>query len=213
MRQDISFFDRPENSAAALTSRLSTDTTGLQELVGINLALVLIVFINLTSSVALGIAYGWKLGLVVFSTLPLIFGSGYLRLRLETKFEQENSVIFAESARFASQAVGAMRTVSAFTLEQVVWSDYDERLQRPLQNPFRVVGMPMVWYALAESITFLVMALAFWYGGQLLANGEYSTEQFFVIYIAIVFGGEAAGQFFAYTPSKQLGAQSRQPTS
>jgi ATP-binding cassette subfamily B (MDR/TAP) protein 1 len=98
MRQDISIFDRPENSAAALTSRLSTDTTGLQKLVVTDLALMLIVFINLTSSVA----HGWKLGLVVFSTLPLIFGSGCLRLRLETKFEQENSAIFAESACFAS---------------------------------------------------------------------------------------------------------------
>jgi ATP-binding cassette subfamily B (MDR/TAP) protein 1 len=204
MRQDISFFDRPENSAAALTSRLSTDTTSLQELVGINLALMLIVFINLTSSVALGISYGWKLGLVVFSTLPLIFGSGYLRLRLEAKFEQENSAIFSESARYASQAVGAMRTVSSFTLENVICSDYEKRLQQPLRNPLRVVGMPMVWYALAESIVFLVMALAFWYGGQLIADGEYSTEQFFVVYIATVFGGEAAGQFFAYTPSKSL---------
>jgi ATP-binding cassette subfamily B (MDR/TAP) protein 1 len=200
MRQDISIFDRPENSAAALTSRLSTDTTGLQKLVVIDLALMLIVFINLTSSVA----HGWKLGLVVFSTLPLIFGSGYLRLRLETKFEQENSAIFTESACFASQAVGAMRTVSSFTLENAIWSDYDKRLQEPLRNPLRVVGMPMVWYALAESIVFLVMALAFWYGGQLIADSEYSTEQFFVIYIAIDFGGEAAGQFFAYTPSKIL---------
>jgi ATP-binding cassette subfamily B (MDR/TAP) protein 1 len=204
MRQDMSFFDGLENSAAALTSRLSTDTTGLQELVGVNLALMLIVFINLTSSVALGIAYGWKLALVVFSTLPLVFGSGYLRLRLESKFEEENSAVFTESARFASQAVGAMRTVSAFTLENVIWSDYDRRLRQPLRNPLRAVGMPMVWYALAESIVFLVMALAFWYGGQLIADGEYSTEQFFVIYIAIVFGGEAAGQFFAYTPSKLL---------
>jgi ATP-binding cassette subfamily B (MDR/TAP) protein 1 len=73
--------------------------------------------------------------------------------------------------------------------------------------------MPMVWYALAESIAFLVMALAFWYGGQLIADGECSTEQFFVIYVAIVFGGEAAGQFFAYTPSKKTEAPFRRTQS
>ncbi|KAH7322493.1 ATP-binding cassette, subfamily B, member 1 [Stachybotrys elegans] len=201
IRQDITFFDQAENNAATLTSRLSTDPMGLQELIGINLALMLIVVINLTSSVALALAYGWELGLVVFSTLPLIFGSGFLRLRLESKFDAENASIFAESARFASQAVGAMRTVSAFTLEHNIWTEYDMRLQQPLRNPLRVVGMSMIWYSLAESVEFLVMALAFWYGGQLLADGEYTTEQFFVIYIAIVFGGEAAGQFFAYTPN------------
>lgn len=34
MRQDISFFDRPENAGATLASRLSTDPAGLQDLVG-----------------------------------------------------------------------------------------------------------------------------------------------------------------------------------
>lgn len=45
------------------------------------------------------------------------------------------------------------------------------------------------------------MALGFWYGTQLLANGEYSITQFFVIYISAVFGGQAAAQFFTYTTS------------
>ena len=91
LRQDISFFDLPSHAAASLTSRLSTDPTGLQELVGINLALILVVLVNLSSSVILALAYGWKLGLVVFSTLPLIFGSGYLRLRLEMRFDEQNA--------------------------------------------------------------------------------------------------------------------------
>lgn len=45
------------------------------------------------------------------------------------------------------------------------------------------------------------MALGFWYGGGLLASGEYSTEQFFIIFIAIVFGGQAAGFLFGFTMS------------
>lgn len=45
------------------------------------------------------------------------------------------------------------------------------------------------------------MALGFWYGSQLLANGEYSVTQFFVIFISAVFGGQGAAQFFSYTTS------------
>jgi ATP-binding cassette subfamily B (MDR/TAP) protein 1 len=31
------------------------------------------------------------------------------------------------------------------------------------------------------------------YGGQLISTGEYSTTQFFIVFIGVVFSGEAAG--------------------
>lgn len=43
------------------------------------------------------------------------------------------------------------------------------------------------------------MALAFWYGGQLLSKHEYEAQTFFVIFTAIIFGGQAAGFLFGYT--------------
>ena len=48
------------------------------------------------------------------------------------------------------------------------------------------------------------MALTFWYGGQRLYAGEYSVKQYFIIFIAIVFGGQAAGMLFGFTLSKLL---------
>lgn len=45
------------------------------------------------------------------------------------------------------------------------------------------------------------MALAFWYGGRLLSEGVYNTQQFFIIFVAIIFGGQAAGFLFGYTLS------------
>ncbi len=55
--------------------------------------------------------------------------------------------------------------------------------------------------ALSQSIEFLSLALGFWYGSRLLAAGEYTTGQFYIIFIAVLFGGQAAGQFFGYTTS------------
>jgi ATP-binding cassette, subfamily B (MDR/TAP), member 1 len=45
------------------------------------------------------------------------------------------------------------------------------------------------------------MALGFWYGGQLLASREYGVMQFILIYVAIVQGGQAVGQFLAFGPN------------
>jgi len=46
------------------------------------------------------------------------------------------------------------------------------------------------------------MALSFWYGGVLLARHEISAYAYFVIFTAVVTGGEAAGEFFAGSNSK-----------
>lgn len=45
------------------------------------------------------------------------------------------------------------------------------------------------------------MGLGFWYGSRLLASGEYTLKQFYVIFIAIIFGDQAAAQFFTWTTS------------
>lgn len=59
----------------------------------------------------------------------------------------------------------------------------------------------MLWYALTQSISFLAMALGFWYGGRLISHNEYTTDQFFTVFIGVIFSGEAAAAFFSYTTS------------
>ena len=51
-------------------------------------------------------------------------------------------------------------------------------------------------------------ALGLWYGGQLLASGEYTTEHFYVIFIGVLFTGQDTAQFFgcSTSPTKALGA-------
>jgi ABC-type multidrug transport system fused ATPase/permease subunit len=39
------------------------------------------------------------------------------------------------------------------------------------------------------------------YGGRLISYGEYTTSQFFTVFIGVIFSGEAAAAFFSYTTS------------
>jgi ATP-binding cassette subfamily B (MDR/TAP) protein 1 len=163
LRQDISFFDAPENASATLASNLSTSPAGLQELIGMNVCLILIVVINLVSNFVLAMVYGWKLTLVIFfGAFPLIFGAGFYRIRQEMHFEQKVAAPFSDSARFASEAVGAMRTVVSFTIEESISRDYDARLDRSLKKAIKFTLVSMIWWSLSESLQFLGMALGFW---------------------------------------------------
>lgn len=202
MHMDADFFDRPENSSGALTSKLSSLPSSLQELISANIMLIFIVIVNLVSSSILAIAYGWKLGMVVvFGGLPFLVGAGFYRIRLEQKLENKSGTQFAESAALATEAVTSIRTVSSLTLEPRIMDEYNDLLNTIVRKAIRSLFFTMFWYAISQSIEFLIMGLGFWYGAKLLANGEYTTEQFFIIYVAVIFGGQAAGQFFGYSTS------------
>ena len=199
---DQDFFDRPENSSGNVTSKLSSVPTSLQELMSQNLGLLLNVMVNIVSSSVLGIAFGWKLGLViVFGGLSLLIVAGYVRIRLDQKLEASTGEQFASSAGLATEAVTSIRTISSLTLEGPVLHEYNEVLGNVVAQVIPGLILTLLPYALSQSIEFLIMALGFWYGSRLIADGEYSTTQFFVIFIAVIFGGQGTAQFFSYTTS------------
>ena len=202
LRQDMTFFDRSENSTGALVSRLASEPTSLQELLSMNITLILINVVNILSSVILALCYGWKLSLALaLGGLPVLVASGYVRIRLEFKFDDDTALRFAKSSGLASEAILGIRTVSSLALERAIIDRYSESLENIARDAIAGLGWKMFFYSLSQSISFLVMCLGFWYGGRLVSTGEYNTGQFYVIFIAIIFSGEAAAMFFQYTTS------------
>lgn len=164
LKQDMEFFDKPENATGALASRISTYPTNLQELLGFNIGLIVIQCVNIVSSSVLAIIVGWKLGLVVvFGAMPIVVFCGWLRVRLQGSLDDHNSERFASSAAIAAEAVAAIRTVQSLTLEKHVLHRYDDMLRRVVLQSIKSFVWMMFWYAITQSVNFLAMALGFWY--------------------------------------------------
>ena len=203
LRQDISFFDLAGHAAADMTSHLSLHPQRLQSLLSTNLALILVVIVNITSCAILSLAVGWQLGLVaIVGGMPVLFGAGFMRMRIEMTNHDRVSQLYLECARFATEAVGAIRTVSSLTLEDKVLDGYRSRLGECSRREVRTKFLSMLLYALSESVSLAVAALAFWYGGKLLSEGKYDVTAFFIIFISVVMGAHAAGFLFGFTSGK-----------
>jgi ATP-binding cassette subfamily B (MDR/TAP) protein 1 len=153
LRQDIGFFDVEGHSAGAMTSRLSTDPQRLQDLISSNFGLILIVIVNLIGSCTLALAVGWKLAVVtIFGCMPPLFFAGFMRMRLEIQSQDRTSKLYQDSARFAAEAVGAIRTVSSLTMEAKVLENYAERLNVTVRKAYRHIIVSMALFGLSESL-------------------------------------------------------------
>ncbi|OJD25232.1 hypothetical protein ACJ73_03403, partial [Blastomyces percursus] len=200
----IHFFDEEGNSTGSLAARLSTDPTQLQELVGHQMAFPLISVFNIIGCISVAFSFGWKLTLVaIFSAFPLIIIAMFIRVRYEVQFEKMNAAVFENSSQFASEAISAFRTVTSLTLEDTITTRYSNLLQDHVTKAFEKARFATLIFAAADSIELPCMALCFWYlyGAQLLSTYEYDVLRFMVIYIAVVMGGQAAGQFGSLTPN------------
>lgn len=200
LRQDIEFFDRDENTAGALTSFLSTEATAMAGLSGATLGTILMSITTLVACFVVSLAVGWKLALVCISTVPVLLACGFLRVWQLAQFRSRSQQAYNQSASFASEAVSAIRTVASTTREDDVLRLYREQLAAQLKASTRSILKSSSLYAASQSLMFLCFALGFWYGGTLIAKGEYSYFQFILVFSEVVFGAQSAGTIFSFAP-------------
>uniref|UniRef100_A0A8H7N3X3 Uncharacterized protein n=1 Tax=Bionectria ochroleuca TaxID=29856 RepID=A0A8H7N3X3_BIOOC len=200
--QKVSFFDDEDNSVGTLTAKLGSDPRQLEELLGVNMAQVYMAIFNLSGSIAIAFAFGWKLALVaVCVTVPLGFLAGFYRLRHELQFEALSHAVFEESSKFAAESISAFRTVTSLTLEDTICRRYRELLSHHASKASRKSRWTSLILAFSDSMAMACQALIFWYGGKLLGSHEYEVFNFFVCYMAVISGAEAAGLAFSYGPN------------
>jgi len=200
LRQDIVFFDKEENSAGALTSFLSTETTHLAGMSGVTLGTILVVTTTLVAAISLSCAINWKLALVCTATIPVLLACGFLRFWMLARFMDRAKRAYESSASYACEATSAIRTVASLTREEDVWEHYHQSLVEQGKKSLRSILRSSILYASSQSFMFLCTALGFWYGGTLIGNGEISELAFFICFSAIIFGAQSAGTIFSFAP-------------
>lgn len=200
LRQDVAFFDKDENTAGALTSFLSTETTHVAGLSGATLGTIMLTVTTLVAAIAVSTAIGWKLALVCIATIPVLLGCGFFRFWMLAHFQRRSKAAYAASASYASEAISSIRTVAALTRETDVLNQYRNSLAIQQRRSLISVLKSSLLYGASQSLMFLCFALGFWYGGQLIGDQVYTQFQFFLCFMSVVFGAQSAGTIFSFAP-------------
>lgn len=200
MTQDMAFFDEAKNAPSALSSLLSKRTNDLAGMGGPVIGGILTFISTIIAGIVLSLAVGWKLALVCTATIPVVVACGWLRLQMLSAFDSKIRQSGLDSAAYSGELVRSVRTVASLGLEKYSLARYDGFLAKQAAKSLRSILSASSLYAASQSLVYLCSVLAFWYGGTLIADEEYTTFQFYICFVSLISGSQIAGSIFTFAP-------------
>ncbi|KAF1923047.1 P-loop containing nucleoside triphosphate hydrolase protein [Didymella exigua CBS 183.55] len=210
MQQDVAFFERVESSPSALAGALSKGIDDLAGMGGPVIGGIMTFMASIVGGIVLSMVIGWKLALVCTATVPIVVACGWLRLQVLAAFDARSRQSGFRAALYAGELVRSVRAVASLGMETQATTFYNNFLTAQAADSLRPILSSSALYAASQSVVYLCAALAFWYGGNLIASGEYTDFQVYVCIISLVSGAQIAGSVFNFAPDMGKAAHSAQ---
>ncbi|KAJ7570216.1 hypothetical protein O6H91_01G110400 [Diphasiastrum complanatum] len=193
LRQDITFFD-VETNTGEIIGRMSGDTVLIQAAIGEKVGSFVHLVTTFVSGFVIAFMKGWKLTLVMLSTLPLIIAAGCaMAFRISTT-ATKGQAAYAEAGTVVEQVVGGIRTVASFTGEKKAVDTYYTFLQKAYKAGVSQGLASGLGLGCALFIMVCSYALALWYGSKLIVDEGYTGGAVISVIFAVLTGGRSMGQ-------------------
>ncbi|KAI9235662.1 MAG: P-loop containing nucleoside triphosphate hydrolase protein [Podila humilis] len=208
LSQEMAFFDRPENSTGALTSRLATDSQQMFDMVS-QVILTSIACIS-TISCGLGFAFAatWQMTLIILAAVPVIGLGQYLEIAALTGFGEKTRKAYEHSGQVAGEAIANIRTVVSLAKEDRFEQRYEEVTRQPHRYAMNKAIYASFGFAMSQAVSYWSYSIGFYGGYRLVEAGIISWKQMFNCMFGIVFMAMSLGHITAELPKYAKGKQS-----
>jgi ATP-binding cassette subfamily B protein len=175
-------------------SRLTTDTTLLQVVIGSSISVALRNILLFLGGAMLLAVTSPKLTGIVFLFVPLVVAPIVLIGRLVRRRSRAAQDEVAAVSGYAEETLSAIRTVQAFTHEEVDRRRFAETVEYALDVSISRIRARAILTALVIMLVFSAVGLILWLGGRAVIAGEMSPGELsaFVFYSILVAGSVGA---------------------
>jgi ATP-binding cassette subfamily B protein len=190
LRLSPGFFE--ENRPAEITSRITVDTTIIEQVVGTTVSVALRNLIMGVACIVILFALAPKLAGLILLGIPLLLGPILILGRAVRRISTRNQDRIAAVGAVTTEVLGAMKIVQAFNQQERETSRFAESVGRVFATAKRRIFVRAMMTAIIILIIFSAITLVIWQGATDVAAGRMTggTIAAFVLY-----GGLLAGAF------------------
>ncbi|KAJ3357141.1 Multidrug resistance protein 1 [Entophlyctis luteolus] len=201
LRQEIGWFDESSNSSANLSDILGKEVETLASLMDQTIGQAWSSIINAIAGTIIGLYYSWKLTLVNLAMLPLPAIGVALETQAQLGTNENTSKYFDDATFIANEAMFNIRTVVSLGLEDFFIKSYVEELDKAFKISFRSCFFASFGPAFSQCTQFFTYAVAYYYGGVLVQNGDTTFESMNIVIQSVFFMALALGQVGGLAPN------------
>ena len=192
IRLHPAFFEK--NRPTEIQSRITTDTTLLQTVIGSSVSIALRNILMFIGGVVLLVVTDPKLSMVVFISVPFVVAPIVLFGRRVRRLSRSSQDTLADVGAYAGESLRHVKVVQSFNHEARDEVEFDARVHTALKVGISRIRQRAVLIALVMLLVMSAIAVMLWVGGQDVVTGRSSAGDLaaFLFYSIIVAGSVGA---------------------
>jgi ATP-binding cassette subfamily B protein len=168
-RLGLSYYDR--NPVGRLMTRITSDVEVLNEMFTSGVVTIFGDVFTVGFIMAAMIVMDWRLALVTFSVLPIVFIAAWIFRRKVREAYRDIRIRLARINSFLQERISGIRVVQLFRQEQPTRERFREINDEHLEAHLRSITYYALFFPVIEVISSTALALIIWYGGMQSLSG------------------------------------------
>jgi ABC transporter fused permease/ATP-binding protein len=194
-----------------ILSRLASDVTVIDGLVGTELSMALRHGVTLLGGIVLLLVENWKLTVLMLGVVPPVMVAIVFFGRRVRRLAKQVQDRLAETSTQVEEVVSAIQTVQSFVREGHEQRTYQRHIGAVFDEQLRLIGWRSTFMSGLTLSVSLAIALVMWVGGRAVIHGELSGGDLtaFLLYTAMVAASVGAMASLTGALSRAAGATER----
>ncbi|MEN3295347.1 MAG: ATP-binding cassette, subfamily bacterial [Burkholderiales bacterium] len=192
LRQSPQFFETTQTGE--VLSRLTTDTTLIQALVGTSISMALRNAVLFIGGLVMLFVTSVKLSSIIIVLLAAVVLPIIVFGRRVRRLSRDSQDRIADASALAGEILNAMPTVQAYTHEKEETGRFGASVERAFRTAMQRIRARSMLTVIAILLIFGAIVFVLWLGAQAVIQGSMSEGQLaqFILYAALVAGAVAA---------------------
>ncbi|XP_074566675.1 ABC transporter B family member 10-like [Curcuma longa] len=176
LRNEVAWFERPENSVGFLAMHIVSDTSMIKTIISDRMSVIVQCISSILIATIVSMKVNWRMGLVAWALMPCHFIGGLIQAKSAKGFSGDSAMAHRQLVALASESVSNIRTVASFVYEEQLL----KKAQFSLEEPRRLSRVQSIKYGVIQGASLclwnIAHAVALWYTTILVDKHQSSFE-------------------------------------
>ncbi|KAA0066393.1 ABC transporter B family member 19-like [Cucumis melo var. makuwa] len=176
LRNEVAWFDKPENNVGLLTSKIMNTTSVIKTVIADRMSVIVQCISSILIATTVSFIINWRMALVAWAVMPFHFIGGLIQAKYAKGFSRDSADVHHELISLASESATNIRTIASFCHEEQIMKRARISLEEPMRKGKRESIKYGIIYGVSLCLWNISNAIALWYTTILVSKRQASFE-------------------------------------